>query len=65
MTLDEITGGSPYGATTIAGGDGSRLPTANKLQCHHDPSEVLGSIRSDSAGAAAHAERDLEPANPI
>jgi NAD(P)H dehydrogenase (quinone) len=32
MTLDEITGGSPYGATTIAGGDGSRLPTANELQ---------------------------------
>lgn len=31
MTLDEITGGSPYGATTIAGGDGSRVPTANEL----------------------------------
>src|SRR5271156_518300 len=30
MTLDEITGGSPYGATTIAGGDGSRRPTANE-----------------------------------
>ncbi len=32
MTLDEITGGSPYGATTIAGGDGSRKPSANELQ---------------------------------
>jgi NAD(P)H dehydrogenase (quinone) len=32
MTLDEITGGSPYGATTITGGDGSRLPTANELE---------------------------------
>jgi NAD(P)H dehydrogenase (quinone) len=31
-TIEEITGGSPYGATTIAGGDGSRLPTANELQ---------------------------------
>jgi NAD(P)H dehydrogenase (quinone) len=31
MTLDEITGGSPYGATTIAGGDGSRRPSANEL----------------------------------
>jgi NAD(P)H dehydrogenase (quinone) len=31
MTLDEITGGSPYGATTIAGGDGSRQPTENEL----------------------------------
>jgi NAD(P)H dehydrogenase (quinone) len=32
MTLDEITGGSPYGASTIAGGDGKRQPTANELQ---------------------------------
>ena len=31
MTLDEITGGSPYGATTITGGDGSRMPTMNEL----------------------------------
>jgi NAD(P)H dehydrogenase (quinone) len=31
MTLDEITGGSPYGATTIAGGDGARMPTENEL----------------------------------
>ena len=31
MTLKEITGGSPYGATTIAGGDGSRKPTENEL----------------------------------
>ncbi len=31
MTLEEITGGSPYGATTIAGGDGSRKPSANEL----------------------------------
>jgi NAD(P)H dehydrogenase (quinone) len=30
-TVQEITGGSPYGATTIAGGDGSRMPTANEL----------------------------------
>jgi NAD(P)H dehydrogenase (quinone) len=30
-TLAEITGGSPYGATTIAGGDGSRQPTTNEL----------------------------------
>lgn len=31
MTLDEISGGSPYGATTITGGDGSRQPSANEL----------------------------------
>ena len=32
MKLDEITGGSPYGATTITGGDGSRQPSANELE---------------------------------
>src|ERR1700730_3137258 len=31
MTLDEITGGSPYGASTIAGSDGSRQPTEHEL----------------------------------
>ncbi len=31
MRLDEITGCSPYGASTIAGGDGSRQPSENEL----------------------------------
>jgi len=30
-SMDEITGGSPYGATTIAGPDGSRMPSENEL----------------------------------
>ena len=30
--IDEVTGGSPYGATTITGGDGSRQPSANELE---------------------------------
>ena len=30
-TLEEITGGSPYGASTIAAGDGSRMPSENEL----------------------------------
>jgi len=32
MTLDEIVGGSPYGATTIAGGRGERQPSALELE---------------------------------
>jgi NAD(P)H dehydrogenase (quinone) len=32
LKLDEVTGGSPYGATTIAAGDGSRQPTGNELE---------------------------------
>jgi NAD(P)H:quinone oxidoreductase type IV len=40
LTMDEITGGSPYGAGTLAGGDGKRQPTPNELaiarfQGHH------------------------------
>jgi NAD(P)H dehydrogenase (quinone) len=31
LKLDEVTGGSPYGATTIAAGDGSRQPSENEL----------------------------------
>lgn len=29
--MSEISGGTPYGASTIAGGDGSRLPSENEL----------------------------------
>lgn len=31
MSMDEIVGGTPYGATTIANGDGSRQPSAIEL----------------------------------
>ena len=31
MGVDEIVGGSPYGASTIAGGDGSRMPSQRDL----------------------------------
>ena len=31
LAMNEITGGSPYGASTITGGDGSRLPSENEL----------------------------------
>ncbi len=31
MNMSEITGGTPYGASTLAGADGSRQPSANEL----------------------------------
>ncbi|MCK6454799.1 MAG: NAD(P)H:quinone oxidoreductase, partial [Alphaproteobacteria bacterium] len=31
-TMAEITGGSPYGASTLAGGDGKRRPSENELE---------------------------------
>jgi NAD(P)H dehydrogenase (quinone) len=32
VNMSEITGGSPYGAGTLAGGDGSRRPSENELK---------------------------------
>lgn len=31
LNMEEITGGTPYGASTLAGGDGSRWPSENEL----------------------------------
>ncbi|UTV80069.1 NAD(P)H:quinone oxidoreductase [Acidithiobacillus sp. YTS05] len=31
MNMSEISGGTPYGATTLSNGDGSRMPSANEL----------------------------------
>jgi NAD(P)H dehydrogenase (quinone) len=31
MRMDEITGGSPYGATTLVGGKGERMPSENEI----------------------------------
>lgn len=45
MTLDEIVGGSPYGATTIAGGDGSRQPSQKEL----DGARYQGGIVAQTA----------------
>lgn len=45
MTLDEIAGGSPYGATTIAGGQGERMPSQNEL----DAARFQGRLVADIA----------------
>lgn len=31
VKMDEVSGGTPYGASTLASGDGSRQPSANEL----------------------------------
>lgn len=41
MSLDEIVGGAPYGATTIAGGDGSRQPSAIELAGARHQGELI------------------------
>jgi NAD(P)H dehydrogenase (quinone) len=46
MTIDEITGGSPYGASTIAGGDGSRTPSENELSAARFQGKHVAAIAS-------------------
>lgn len=41
MRNDEIVGGAPYGATTIANGDGSRLPSATELEGARHQGELV------------------------
>ncbi|UCE56457.1 MAG: NAD(P)H:quinone oxidoreductase [Desulfobacterales bacterium] len=50
MRIDEITGGSPYGASTIAGGDGSRMPSENELEAARFQGKHVASIASKLAG---------------
>ncbi|MCG7601065.1 NAD(P)H:quinone oxidoreductase [Halomonas sp. McH1-25] len=42
--LDEVSGGTPYGATTIAGGDGSRQPSENELTIARFQGEHVATI---------------------
>jgi NAD(P)H dehydrogenase (quinone) len=46
MRIDEITGGSPYGASTIAGGDGSRMPSENELEAARFQGTYVAKITS-------------------
>ena len=50
MRIDEVTGGSPYGATTIAGGDGSRMPSENELDAARFQGKHVASIAAKLAG---------------
>ena len=44
MTIEEITGGSPYGASTIAGPMGERMPSKNEFQMAKDLGKHLTTI---------------------
>ena len=44
MRMDEITGGSPYGATTITGGDNTRMPSENELAAARYQGKHVASI---------------------
>ena len=49
-TTDEITGGSPYGVTTIAGSDGSRMPSENELAMARFQGRHVATIAKKLAG---------------
>jgi NAD(P)H dehydrogenase (quinone) len=50
MRIDEITGGSPYGASTIAGGQGERMPSSNELEAAKFQGKHVASIAKKLTG---------------
>jgi len=50
MRIDEISGGTPYGASTIAGGDGSRMPSQNELEAARFQGKHVASIAAKLTG---------------
>jgi NAD(P)H dehydrogenase (quinone) len=48
--MTEISGGTPYGASTIANGDGSRLPSENELDGARFQGAHVAAIASKLAG---------------
>ena len=50
MGLEEIKGGSPYGASTITGGDGSRQPSAIELEAARYQGAHVAKIAAKIAG---------------
>jgi NAD(P)H dehydrogenase (quinone) len=46
MRIDEVTGGSPYGASTIAGGSGERMPSENELDAARFQGRYVAQIAS-------------------
>lgn len=55
MGLDEIKGGSPYGASTIAGTDGKRMPSDQELSMANYQGRHVAQIAKQMKGAAAGA----------
>jgi NAD(P)H dehydrogenase (quinone) len=50
VVLDEVSGGTPYGASTIAGGKGERQPSANELSIARFQGEHVAKLAAKLAG---------------
>jgi NAD(P)H dehydrogenase (quinone) len=59
MTMREVTGGTPYGATSITGaGDEARMPSALELEmCRYQGEHVTKIASQLVAGADSAAKR--------
>ncbi|WP_374469096.1 NAD(P)H:quinone oxidoreductase [Phenylobacterium sp.] len=57
MTLDEIVGGSPYGASTITGGQGQRMPSELELEGARFQGRLVAETAVKLAGGV---DRDLQ-----
>jgi NAD(P)H dehydrogenase (quinone) len=50
MSMDEIVGGAPYGATTVAGADGSRVPSEIDLAGARHQGALVASVAAKLFG---------------
>jgi len=53
LNMDEITGGTPYGASTLAGTDGARRPSENELAIARFQGRHVAAIAARLKGSAA------------
>ncbi len=53
MGISEVSGGSPYGATTIAGGKGERMPGKNELEAAGYQGRYVARLAERLAGLKA------------
>jgi NAD(P)H dehydrogenase (quinone) len=49
MRIDEVSGGSPYGATTIAGGRGERHPSEKEIELARSQGRHVAEVASELA----------------
>jgi NAD(P)H dehydrogenase (quinone) len=62
MGLDEILGGSPYGAATISGADGSRKPSVIELDAARFQGRLVATVAARLSGGTGTAETRMRRA---
>lgn len=65
MTLDEITGCAPYGATTITGGKGQRMPSDNELAGARFQGHYVAEVANKLTGALGDVRHEVPEADAV